>query len=226
MDVALIGSAALLGLAGSPHCAAMCGAACAAAVGRGGALPSVWFQLARGASYAVGGAIAASSVGALAGLAQWAPWTRPLWTFVQMAGLALGLWLLWTGRQPAWLERIGRTPQQPVGAGWQRMRAPVRAAAFGALWVAWPCGLLQSALLVASLTQGAASGALAMAAFAVASSAGLVAAPWIWQRVGRSGALAAERWAVRLAGAMLAGAALFALGHGLWARVLAYCVPN
>lgn len=204
----------------------MCGAACAAAVGRGsGFAATLNFQLARVASYAAGGAVAASSVGALAALAQWAPALRPLWTLVHMAALALGLWLLWAGRQPAWMARLGRVPV-PVGASRRRWHAPARAALAGGLWLAWPCGLLQSALLVASLTQRAAAGAAAMAAFAVASAGGLLLAPWIWQRLGRSGATTAERLAVRAAGALLAAAALFALGHGIWAKLLDYCLPG
>jgi hypothetical protein len=223
MDAALIASAALLGLAGAPHCTAMCGAPCAAAIGRSGGGATVGFHLGRLVSYAVGGALVASSVGALAGLAQWSPVLKPLWTLLHVAALALGLWLIWQGRQPQWMASIGRAPQ-PAGA-WRRVHGPTRATLAGTLWVGWPCGLLQSALLVASLTQGAAGGAAAMAAFAMTSSAGLWLAPWVWQRMGRAGGAWAERWAVRAAGAMLVAAAGWSLGHGLWARVVAYCFP-
>jgi uncharacterized protein len=227
MDAALIASAALLGLAGTPHCAAMCGAPCAAVVGRSGPGATLAFQGARLASYAAGGAIAATSVGAMAGLAQWSPLLRPLWTLLHAGALALGLWLLWQGRQPQWMAALGRSPQ--LAGGWQRLHGPTRAAVAGSLWVGWPCGLLQSALLVAALTQGAAAGATAMAAFALTSSAGLWLAPWIWQRIGMAGTAAgarAERWAVRAAGAMLVLASGWTLGHGLWQRVAAYCFPG
>ncbi|HRD97054.1 MAG TPA: sulfite exporter TauE/SafE family protein, partial [Rubrivivax sp.] len=103
MDSALIASAALLGLAGTPHCAAMCGAPCAALTGAGSPAQVVAFHLARVASYAVGGAVAASSMGALASLAQFSPALKPLWTLVHALAFALGLWLLWYGRQPAWM---------------------------------------------------------------------------------------------------------------------------
>lgn len=223
MDGALIASAALLGLAGAPHCTAMCGAACAAASGRGRA-EAMAFQAARIGGYALGGAIAAASVGSLLALAQLAPVLRPLWTLLHVAALCLGGFLLWAGRQPAWLASFGRRPQPAAGPGdWQRVRGPARAAMAGSLWIAWPCGLLQSALLVASLTQGAAGGAAAMAAFAATSSLGLVWAPWLWARVGRAGAAVAERWTVRAAGAMLLAGSGFALGHGLWGRIAAYC---
>ena len=226
MDGALIASAAFLGLAGAAHCTAMCGAPCAAAIGRTGGLPATAaFHLARVASYAVAGAVVASAVGALAALSQLSPALRPLWTVVHTLAFALGLWLLWTGRQPGWMASLGRAPAPAAApAGWQAVRAPTRAALAGSLWVAWPCGLLQGALLVASMTGSAAAGAAAMASFAVASSPGLLLAPWIWKKMSsKSDAAARERWAIRAAGAMLAGASGWVLTHGLWARFAAFC---
>jgi sulfite exporter TauE/SafE len=227
-DAALIASAAMLGLAGAPHCAAMCGAPCAAAIGGGGPCATVGFHAARLAGYAVAGGVAAASVGAVAGLAAWSPALRPLWTLLHVLALALGAWLLWTGRQPGWLSSLGRVPQAAAPGGWQRLRGPGRATLFGSLWFAWPCGLLHSALLVAAMTGGAAAGATAMAGFALASSPGLLAAPWALRRLARggdaAGAARAERWAVRAAGALLVGAAGFALTHGLWADFIAWCL--
>jgi len=229
VDAALIGSAALMGLAGAPHCAAMCSAPCAAVLGRGGAGTQWSFHLLRAGGYALAGALVASSVGALAALAQWSPALKPLWTLLQVAALVLGGWLLWFGRQPLWLagwnHRAAPAGLQaaPVG-GWQRMRGPMRAGAAGGLWVAWPCGLLHSALLVAAMTETATSGALAMAAFAATSAAGLLWAPWVFARLGRGArAQRVEAWAARLAGAMLIAAAGWSLTHGLWQRFAAYC---
>lgn len=227
MDAALILSATLLGLAGAPHCTAMCAAPCAAAVGRAGDhRATAAFHLARVAGYAAAGAVVASAVGALAALSQLSPLLRPLWTMVQALALVLGLWLLWTGRQPAWMADLGRAPAAPAvaGGGWQAVRGPARAALAGGLWVGWPCGLLQGALLVASMAGSAAGGALAMAGFALASAPGLLLAPWLWRTLSVGGdASARERWAIRAAGAMLAVAAGWALSHGLWQRVAAYC---
>ena len=76
-----------------------------------------------------------------------------------------------------WMASLGRAPAVAAPAGWQAVRGPARAVLAGGLWVGWPCGLLQGALLVASMTGGPASGAAAMAAFAVASSPGLLLAP-------------------------------------------------
>lgn len=221
MDAALIVSATLLGLAGTPHCAAMCTAPCAAATS-GGRSASWAFHLARVAGYAAAGAVAASSVAALAGWSQWSPALRPLWALLHAGALTLGLWLLFKGRQPGWLANLGRNP--PAPAGWQRMNGPARAAMAGSLWFAWPCGLLQSALLVAAMGSGAAAGGAAMAGFALASAPGLALGPWAWKRwVQGAGAAARERVVTRAAGAMLAGASGWALVAGVWHQVAAFC---
>jgi sulfite exporter TauE/SafE len=106
------------------------------------------------------------------------------------------------------------------------MQGPARASAAGLLWVAWPCGLLQSALVVAALANTAWGGAAVMAGFAVASAAGLALAPWAFARMvgGGAQALQINAWAVRLAGAVLAAASAWALGHDLFRRVVAYCL--
>jgi sulfite exporter TauE/SafE len=227
VDAALVASATLLGFAGAPHCAAMCGAACAALTGPvPGRAGAIGFHAARVVGYAATGAVAAASVGALAQLGQWSPALRPLWTLAHVAAMTLGLWLLWSGRQPAWLERFGRraTPGAAVDAqGWQRLRGPVQATAAGSLWFAWPCGLLQSALVIAALANGPAGGAAAMAGFGIASGVGLVAGPWLWLRLGGSAAAGGAAWAVRAAGGLLAATSAWAIGHGLWDTIVAYC---
>jgi sulfite exporter TauE/SafE len=183
------------------------------------------FHAARVAGYAAGGALAASSVAVLASWSQFSPALRPLWTLLNAGALMLGAWLLWRGRQPAWLGRLGRVPARPVQReGWEAVRMPLRAASAGAAWVAWPCGLLQSALVVAALSSSALSGAATMAVFALASAPGLAAGPWLARGLltGR-GAAAREAWAVRAAGLMLLGASAWALGHQLGPQVAAFC---
>jgi len=227
MEFALLLSALALALAGVPHCAAMCAAPCAAVTGRQLRGPVPWvFHGARLLSYTLAGAVAAGSVAALAALAQWSPMLRPLWTLLHAGAFTLGLWLLWQGRQPVWLESIGRGSVRAAGpaAGWQRLQGPVKAGVAGSLWVAWPCGLLQSALLLAALANSPAGGALVMAGFAAVTAAGLVVGPGLWAWFG-GGTLTARgtAWAVRLSGAMLAAAAGFALTHGVWHDVAAWC---
>ena len=223
VEFSLIVSATLLGLAGAPHCTAMCSAPCAAATG-GARGNSAVFHLARVAGYATGGALAAASVAVLAGWSQFSPALRPLWVLLHVAALALGLWLLIRARQPAWMSRVGAVPSAAPAAGWQRVRGPGRAALAGGLWVAWPCGLLQSALLVAALGSSAATGALAMGGFALASAPGLLLGPWAWKKLlPADHAAARERLAVRAAGALLVAASLWALGHGMWQQIAAFC---
>jgi hypothetical protein len=244
VELPLIISAALLGLAGAPHCAAMCSAPCAAATGPGPGNAAL-FHLARLGSYAAVGALVASSVAVLAGWSQLSPALRPLWVLLHVAALALGLWLLVRAQQPAWMARLGVVPRPVAAASWAPVQGPVpaagpalaapalaapagpsrqRALVAGSLWAAWPCGLLQSALLVAALGSSPATGAVAMGAFALASAPGLVLGPWAWQRLMRgSGAAARERMAVRAGGGLLAAASVWALGHGVWQEVAAFC---
>src|SRR5512134_2385262 len=166
---ALIAAAGLMGLAGLPHCAAMCAAPCAAVTGRGAAAQPL-FQVSRVAGYAIAGAVAAAGVAALREGLAFTSLLRPLWTLLHLLALTLGLWMLWRGQWPAWLQRDVAAPAH-AGAGWQRIVvAPARSAAAGALWIAWPCALSQSALLVAALGSTPQQGAAAMAAFAIASS--------------------------------------------------------
>ncbi len=235
MEATIVASAFMLGLAGAPHCTAMCAAPCAAVIGRGqGRAGSIAFHGSRIVGYAAAGAVAAGGLATLGVLSQAAPVLRPLWALVHAGLFVLGLWLLWQGRQPALLAQFGRGAQPTLaGAGWQRVSAPApsrlagrpawRAGLAGSLWFAWPCGLLQSALLVAALSNSALGGAAAMGAFAGASSAGLLLAPFVWQRLGRAGSGRAEAWALRGAGLLMAGMSGWALTAGLWHRFAEYC---
>jgi uncharacterized protein len=225
---ALLAAAALMGLAASPHCAAMCGAPCAAVLrscGSSATSPPA-FHLGRVVGYAVAGAVVASSVTAARSLAALAPVLQPLWTLLHAGALALGAWMLITGRLPAW--RGGQTPALAsyaagASAGWQRMAGPARAAAAGGGWILWPCGLSQMALLLASLADGPWLGAALMATFALASAPALVLLPLALRRFAGSRDGTGKVGLVRCAGAMVAAASGWALVHGLWERVTAWC---
>ena len=235
MELALMLSAVLLGLSGAPHCAAMCGPTCAALLGRSpsGAVPgsnTLAFHGARVAGYAVAGALVAGGAAVLTASSAAAPVLRPLWTLLHIAALALGLYLLLTGRQPAWMTRIGRArpATTPALSGWQPLRGPThgpaRAAMAGSAWVAWPCGLLQSALVVAALANTSQGGAAVMAGFALASAAGLQLTPWLAARLASRGD--AGRFAkatVHLAGAALVAGSAWAFGGDIWGKIVAYC---
>jgi sulfite exporter TauE/SafE len=229
MNSALIAAAALTGLAGAPHCTAMCSAACGAAVrscapaqpGAGSAA----FLSGRAAGYAAAGACAAWLVSSLGQLAASAPPLRALWSVFHLAALGLGLWLLVAARQPAWLERIAASAPARAPAGYALVSGPVRAGAAGLAWFVLPCGLLQSALVMAALADGPLGGAAVMAAFAVTSSIGLSLVPLVVRRWGaaRGASARSTAWAIRAAGLALVATSGWALGHGLWERVVALC---
>jgi sulfite exporter TauE/SafE len=231
----LIGAALLMGLAGGPHCVAMCGApstglirlvrvvpndtagACA------GAAPSglAFFHAGRLASYALAGALAAGVAQALALAAEQVAALGPLWVLLHAAILAWGLALLALGRQPAWAHGLGRALARRL-ASQGTSRAGARLLAGGALWVLMPCGLLYSALALASLGNGPLQGALAMLAFALGSGAALVLAPWLWQRL-HARLPRGEGWGTRAAGLLLALLALDALWMDLGRQVAQWC---
>lgn len=239
MDAPLALTGLLMGLAGGPHCLAMCGPLCAA-LGRsqpvavigphGGSLVSrsastlLAFQGGRLLAYTALGALAAASLQAIGWLTVQSALMRPLWTFIHVASAVLGGWLLLRGQQPAWLDEMARRIWSWVRA-LTRSQGPscgLRAAGvLGLGWAFMPCSLLYSALMVAALGNGPAAGALTMALFAAGSGLGLLLGPWVWLR----GASAdASRRAVRLAGAALLAVSVWALWRALVEDQAPWCL--
>lgn len=228
IDVTLALAGLAMGVAASPHCAAMCGAPCAALTG-GCARNASGFHLGRTAGYMAAGAVAASSVAVLGTWSQSAPALRPIWTLLHLAFLALGLWWLASGRQPAWMRRDAAVSVTVPVSVVRRRGRPLRAGLAGLAWVAWPCGALQAALLLAALANGAPGGAFVMAGFALGSMPALAAAPWLWGRWQSITGQAASPQRVAMLGYRVAGAGLvlgsgWALTHGLWQRFAAWCL--
>ena len=223
MNMALVLAGTAMGIASSPHCALMCGTPCAAITGgRPGA--SVGFHLGRLASYTAAGAVAAASVSALGAWTRAVPALQPLWLLVHLGFLLLGLWWLCFGSMPARLLREGAVPIRFVA---KRGHA-LRAGGAGLAWVAWPCGALQGALLLAALADGMAGGALVMAGFALGSLPALGAAPWIWRRLQAAAGARLDRVRMatlgyRLAGLTLAASSAWAMAHGLRESLAAFC---
>ena len=251
-DLMLVLASALLGLGGIWHCALMCGSLCAAAQGitAGSGLRSsrppaaLWWPLgARLISYATAGFVAASagvwlSQRGTLGL----PWglqggevLHALWVLAQAGALALGLFLLVKGSQPLVLSRMGAVfAGVPMAA--QASTGGARAAAIsvvhtpwtrGAAGLAWslvPCGLLQSALVLATLSSSAQWGALTMLVFGLCTLPGVALGPALMRALSRH----RPQWAegtrlIRVSGGLLAAAAAWTLIHGLWDQARAYC---
>ena len=234
MISALVAAAFLMGLAGAPHCAAMCGAACQAlgaprsrsAQQWVDARPVIALHAGRVASYALVGALVAGGVAGLGSLAAAAPVVRPLWAMLHVGAIVLGGWLAWHARMPAWFAatpaRLALADGSHAVRVFRRMPPSARSAAAGMLWGAMPCGLLQAALLVAALASSAAGGALVMGAFAIATTTGLLLAQGLWHRLhSEAPAQRAAVWSVRAAGVLLAGSSAFALWQGLGAAICA-----
>lgn len=250
MNLSLVSAAAVIGLAGGVHCVAMCASPAALAAPAGATVP---FQVGRVLGYTLLGILAALGAAAFSQVATHAGWVRPFWLMTHVAIVLLGGWMLITGRHPAWLQQalldtarqLGQRVQRWTGLGWQvataggspeihvapqiprapsRRRVFVRAVAIGMVWALLPCGLLYSALMLAWMSGDVATGAAAMAAFAVVSGAQL----WLGQR----GLLALlrtgrEALAIRLAGLVtLVGAGLLLAWAALGHSPAGFCLPG
>ena len=223
MQTSLAITALIMGLAGGPHCVAMCGAACAgighaAGVQQNRALLS--FQLGRWLGYSLMGGLAAFSVQALGWLTVESVALRPVWSMLHVAAMVLGLLLIWQAKQPVWLDQSAQNL-------WAKIRklnlnmGKVAPVGVGVLWAFMPCGLLYSALMVAALTGNALEGALTMACFALGSGLSLGLAPWLLLKLKSLGDGA---WGIRLAGLALAITSGLALWMGLAHNQAPWCV--
>lgn len=223
MQTSLAVTALLMGLAGGPHCIAMCGAACAGLGQAAGERrnEAMWvFQLGRVLGYAALGALAAASIQGLGWLTIQSAALRPVWTLFHVAAFMLGLVLLVRAQQPVWLESAARrlwSGARALAAGRGR-GAPL---VVGTLWALLPCGLLYSALLVAAMTGSAIEGAAVMALFAAGTAVSMMAGPWLWLRLRGTGR---GDWGVRLAGLALAASSAWALWMGLVHDTAPWCI--
>ena len=177
----LLATAFLMGLAGIPHCTAMCGAACAAAFPRG---LSIWTLLGRAIGYACLGAVAAAAAGLVSRWGQQVAMIKPLWMMAQLAMVLLGCFMLVRGFVPERVDQAGkglyvrlRASWLARSAGWPRWVRQAWPLLAGLAWALLPCGLLYAALMVAALAPRPAEGALVMLAFALPSAVGVWAAP-------------------------------------------------
>lgn len=223
MQTSMAVTALFMGLVGGPHCVAMCGAACAGISRAAGdrSKQALWsFQISRMVGYALLGAFAAGSVQGLAVLGSHTIAIRPVWSMFHAGVFLLGLALLWRARQPAWIDHLGQSLWRKTRPVLARL-GPRASLVLGLAWALMPCGLLYSALLVASLTAHVVEGAAVMALFSLGTSISLTLAPWLLLRLrsGQSGA-----WAIRLAGLALASTSGWALWMGMTNPTGLFCL--
>lgn len=227
MLASLLLTAFVMGLAGGPHCIAMCGAACGAMqssvnTSQFRSIPLrviktiPWsFYLGRMLGYGMLGAIAAETLRGLAWLSNQSQVFQPLWTFSHTLIFAWGVLLLVTGQQPQWA--VQRAQQV---WGWIKQRTQHAKLGFvftGMIWALLPCGLLYSAVMLASLQSQWLQGALVMMAFACGSATVLALAPVLW----RSSQQAMPAWFKESTGMRLSGVLLIALSVvALWMDVM------
>lgn len=210
-----------MGLAGGPHCIAMCGGACAG-IGNHhhGTANLIKFHAGRLIGYSSLGAIAASSARSLAWISSQALALHPLWTFFHVLVLSWGLILLTYARQPLWVSNLGKNIWVQVR---QFSQLPGGIFTAGLMWSLMPCGLLYSALLVAALNPNLLGGAFSMAAFAIATSISLFVGPWLWLKLKNGGKWITESRGMRIAGFLLSLAASWAISMDLMPQIKAWC---
>lgn len=234
MLASLLLTAFVMGLAGGPHCIAMCGAACGA-MQTPSHVKSIpirivktvpWsFYLGRMLGYGLLGALAAQSLRGLAWLSNQSQVFQPLWTFSHTLIFAWGFLLLVTGKQPQWA--VHRAQLVWAWIKQHTQHAKLGYLFTGMVWALLPCGLLYSAVMLASLQSQWLQGALVMMAFAIGSASVLAIAPLLWQ----SGQQTLPVWfkettGMRISGIMLIVLSLIALWMDLmhhdklWCQVL------
>ncbi|WP_306397910.1 sulfite exporter TauE/SafE family protein [Telluria beijingensis] len=222
----------LVGLAGSVHCAGMCGGIVGAlslprrpapllrapafpvpvrseTAAGGAALAYVGaYNAGRIASYVMAGALAGGLAGGAASLASLPALQAGFYWAANLMLVVLGLFLMDAWRGLASVERAGQALWRQVSPLLRRVNgAPAGGArmfALGALWGWLPCGMVYSVLVTAMLSGSALDGAGVMLAFGLGTLPMLAALGLAGARLR---ALAARR-AVRLA----CGLAILAFG--------------
>ena len=179
----------LAGLAGSVHCAGMCGGIVSAfsvggpaapAPARGRVIPIarvgtgiaaghvLAYNAGRIGSYMLAGALAGGIAGSLASLAPMASAQLAAYWMANLMLAAMGLYLMDAWRGLARIEQAGGVlwrRVQPLVKPLVPMDTPWKALALGGLWGWVPCGMVYSVLLTAMLSGSALDGALVMGAF-------------------------------------------------------------
>ena len=191
IDWLIVGAAALSGLMGGVHCAAMCGGIAtgfSAMAPRGGWRIALEPNLGRVGGYVLAGALAGGLGSGIVNVA------RSDWLALGLRS-AVGLVLVVVAVRL--LDRQGRLTRlrTPGAALWQRLRPLQRRLlpanstgkrlALGMLWGWMPCGLSTTLLAAAWLQADARNGALTMAAFGLGTLPVMLPLTWAGARLGQ-----------------------------------------
>ena len=192
MALSAIIAAAIAGLLGGLHCAAMCGGWVTALSFRGAtepllpartlALETAAGQAGRIATYTMLGALLGAAGGGAFAI-EWEALQRPLYVLANVMLLSLALMLARGGtRRSGMLEIAGlaafRRLLPAIKTLSNRHRVPARFA-LGLLWGATPCALVYGVLPVALLSGSARDGALVMLAFGLGTLPNLLGATYV-----------------------------------------------
>jgi sulfite exporter TauE/SafE len=225
-----LAAAFVAGVAGSLHCIAMCGGivgalglrARRAATGArevdarlGLFLHTACYQTGRIAGYAALGALAGAVGAGAATLLHLESIARAMRIAAGLVMLALALRALFGWRLLGGVERVGATIWARLAPRARGLRSSGLAGSLllGAVWGFMPCGLVYSMLLFATLSGGAAAGALTMLAFAAGTLPALAAGHVLLAQIGR---ITAARALHVLAGMLLFAFGLVTLLGPLW----------
>jgi len=188
-DWLVLGGAALTGLLGGAHCAAMCGgvATSLTVAQRGGWWVALQPNLGRIAGYVLAGALVGAFGHGLLGVARIPGLAIAMRVALGVVLVLAAIRLLDPGGRAAFLR-------VPGAAAWQRLRPlqrrllPANTAArritLGMLWGWMPCGLSTHLLAVAWLQADAARGGATMLAFGLATLPVMLPLTWAGLRVG------------------------------------------
>ncbi|NKN32985.1 sulfite exporter TauE/SafE family protein [Marichromatium bheemlicum] len=216
-------TAFLVGLLGGVHCLGMCGGV-AGTLTLGldpttrtrplRLLPFLLaYNLARIAGYALAGALVGALGALLVELGPLLAVQRALYGLAGVVMILLGLYLggWWRALAPA--ERLGLVlwrRLEPLGRALLPIRTLPRAALIGLIWAWLPCGLVYSMLINALASADAGRGALVMLAFGAGTLPTLVGLGLL---AGAAARLGERVWVRRLAGVVVMGFGVHALGQ-------------
>jgi sulfite exporter TauE/SafE len=193
-------SAAIIGLAASPHCLTMCSALCEKSAqhcelshqAKPLGMSKIYYYLpvlmGRLISYVVAGALLSLFTTTALNFLSSIAWLKPIWLFSQIAIVLVGLWMLVTGYLPLSISNVTQSIRSFLGINDRHVlpktsgiyAASAYSLLAGSLWALIPCGVLHSVLLMAALANSPLEGGMVMLSFGLTSSLSLIIGGWLW----------------------------------------------